>query len=88
MTWPVVRCRLFGFGGGSDLKELCKLKKKELQALLPQLAAALATTPLFMCRKCGRVAPEKGWLCKPSAVSKVLSDSPGDFELMQSAEGN
>jgi len=72
----------------SILKELCKLKKKELHALLPQLAAALGDSHLYMCRKCARVAPDKGWLCKPTAVSKLVEESPHDMELMHSAEGS
>ena len=56
------------------LKELCKLKKKELQAILPGLAEALGSCQ-FLCRKCARVAPEKNWLCKPLLISKLLAES-------------
>lgn len=64
------------------MKELCKLKKMELHALLPVLAASLFDSNLYMCRKCARVAPDKRWLCKPSAVSKLLEETPQDMELM------
>jgi len=55
------------------MKSLCKLKKDDLRAVLPQLAAAAANSP-FICKKCGRIAPDKDWLCKPVLISKVASE--------------
>ncbi len=45
-------------------RPLCKLKKDQLTALLPELAKEIATSR-FLCRKCARAAPSKTMLCKP-----------------------
>jgi hypothetical protein len=52
------------------VKALCKYKKSELEQILPVVAAAGGEVR-FICRKCARLAPKKGWLCKPLAIKKV-----------------
>jgi len=48
------------------MRELCKLKKDEIRALLPQLCSSQ-----FICKKCARAAPDKTWLCKPISIAKL-----------------
>lgn len=54
------------------MKSLCKYKKDELEAFLP-VVAATANEVRFVCRKCARLAPKKGWLCKPLALKKIAT---------------
>ncbi|WP_145077035.1 hypothetical protein [Aureliella helgolandensis] len=49
-------------------KPLCKLKKTQLQKLLPEIAADLPNCR-YICRKCARVAHSKRHLCKPQSIS-------------------
>jgi hypothetical protein len=51
-------------------KPLCKLKKDQLAAVLPLLAAEVAQSR-FICRRCARVATSKKWLCKPEPIEKM-----------------
>ncbi len=47
------------------MKELCKLKKAELQQRVAEIAERWDQC-VHLCNKCGRVAPSKKWLCKPT----------------------
>lgn len=51
-------------------RPICKLDRKELEKLLPLIAAG-ALQGRFICRKCGRVAESKKLLCKPMSIDKV-----------------
>jgi len=51
-------------------KSLCKLKKDQLAEVLPVLAAEVAESR-FICRRCGRMAKAKKWLCKPESIEKI-----------------
>ena len=51
-------------------KSLCKLKKDQIAAVLPLLAAEVAQSR-YICRRCARVAGSKKWLCKPESIEKV-----------------
>jgi len=53
-------------------KQICKLKKDQLAAVLPILAAEAAQSR-YICRRCGRVARSKKWLCKPASIDKIVS---------------
>jgi hypothetical protein len=55
------------------MRELCKLKKDEIRALLPQLC-----TSHYICRKCARAAPDKTWLCKPISIAKLSKMNAAD----------
>jgi len=55
-------------------KSLCKLKKDQIAAILPILAAEIAQSR-FICRRCGRVAKSKKWLCKPGSIEKIAAHS-------------
>jgi hypothetical protein len=49
-------------------KEICEWTKTQLRdnfALLSRIVAQ----PTFACTKCGRVANDKKWLCKPKKLS-------------------
>ncbi len=48
------------------MRELCKLKKDEIRALLPQLC-----TSRYLCKRCARAAPDKTWLCKPVSIANL-----------------
>jgi hypothetical protein len=60
-------------------KPLCKLKKDQLATVLPILAAEI-TESRFICRRCGRAAKSKKWLCKPGSIEKVAGDHPVEQE--------
>jgi hypothetical protein len=53
-------------------KSLCKLKKDQIAAFLPLLAAEVSQSR-YICRRCARVAKSKKWLCKPESIEKVAS---------------
>ncbi|MEM9826230.1 MAG: hypothetical protein AAF958_06560 [Planctomycetota bacterium] len=48
-------------------KTLCKLKDKELRLRVVVIAEGWDRAN-FLCRKCGRVAADKKWLCKAMAM--------------------
>lgn len=52
-------------------KAICKWSKSQLAERLPVVAAE-ARSARYVCRKCGRVAQSKSWLCKPSSIEKML----------------
>ena len=54
-------------------KHLCDLKKSLKTELA--LFASLVDGPTHICRKCGRVANNKKWLCKPISLEKVRQSS-------------
>lgn len=58
-------------------KTLCKLKKDQLAAVLPILAAEVAQSR-FICRRCGRVARSKKWLCKPETIERIAGEAQFD----------
>jgi hypothetical protein len=47
-----------------DTKSICKWDKDEIKDELDKLIK-IVTPPKFICRKCGRVAKESDYLCKP-----------------------
>lgn len=47
-----------------EKKHLCKWDKDEIKDDLDKLKG-IVVPPRFICRKCGRVAKESGYLCKP-----------------------
>ena len=48
-------------------KKLCKWKKGDVEDDFDELRKIVAK-PAYVCRKCGRVADKKKWLCKPEAL--------------------
>ncbi len=46
------------------MKTICKWEKDEVRDDLEKLKE-LVNPPHFICRKCGRVAKESDYLCKP-----------------------
>lgn len=50
------------------MKSICKLSKRELAELLPELCQLEDLK--YVCKKCGRLAPQKGQLCKPLPITK------------------
>lgn len=48
----------------SDKNSLCKWKKERIEAQMDKLKDIVAK-PKFICKKCGRAATTKKWLCKP-----------------------
>lgn len=49
-------------------KRLCKWKKGEYEDAFDALSAVVAK-PKFACRRCGRAAVAKKWLCKPAKLA-------------------
>ena len=45
-------------------KSLCKLKKKEIEKKLHELAH-IVDKPRYICKDCARSAHDKNFLCKP-----------------------
>jgi len=45
-------------------KHLCKWDKDRIQEKINALMK-IVKNPSFICRKCGRAANDKKWLCKP-----------------------
>lgn len=52
---------------GKDKKTICEWDKDEIKDDLDKLKA-IVTPPKFICRKCGRVAKESDYLCKPEKL--------------------
>lgn len=52
---------------GKDKKTICEWNKDEIKNDLDKLKA-IVTPPKFICRKCGRVAKESDYLCKPEKL--------------------
>jgi hypothetical protein len=52
---------------GKDNKTLCKWDKDDIKDDLDKLKG-IVTPPRFICRKCGRVAKDESYLCKPVAL--------------------
>jgi hypothetical protein len=48
-------------------KKLCKWKKGEYEKSFDTLSAVVAK-PVYACRRCGRAASAKKWLCKPAKL--------------------
>jgi hypothetical protein len=48
---------------GGTMKTLCKIRPKEYEAMMPQIKS-IVSAPKYLCKKCLRVASEKGALCK------------------------
>jgi uncharacterized protein YjaG (DUF416 family) len=56
------------------MKELCKLKKSDLHDRVAEIAQRWDEC-IFLCKKCGRIAPEMSWLCKPKKVTSSQTES-------------
>jgi len=50
-----------------DGKRLCKWDKDDIDEKLDKLKG-IVVPARFICRKCGRVAKESGYLCKPAEL--------------------
>lgn len=50
------------------IRTLCKLVKRDYLKKHFKEYQELVTNPLFICRKCGRVAKEKQYLCRPVLI--------------------
>ncbi|TWU58764.1 hypothetical protein Poly51_15440 [Rubripirellula tenax] len=57
------------------MKELCKLKKTELQQRVSEITQRWDEC-VFLCKKCGRIAPEKQWLCKAKSLKARPKPKP------------
>jgi len=55
--------RITGETMGS-IKTLCDWKKEQIANCFEEIRA-IVVDPHFICRKCGRVAGEEKWLCRP-----------------------
>ena len=53
----------------TKIKNLCKWKKKQIADKFDEFSA-LVIPAGYICRKCGRVAAEAGYLCKPKKIEK------------------
>ncbi|WP_310440380.1 hypothetical protein [Sulfuricurvum sp.] len=51
------------------MKELCKLKKNELDIHFKKILK-IVSKPKFICEKCARVAKDKKYLCNPLPLKK------------------
>jgi hypothetical protein len=52
----------------TQIKVLCKIKKTEIEPLLPELLCVI-TPAKFVCIKCLRTARGKKWLCKAKKLT-------------------
>jgi rubrerythrin len=52
---------------GKDKKTLCKWDKDDIRDDLDKLKKIVAS-PKYICRKCGRVAKDEEFLCKPEKL--------------------
>lgn len=52
---------------GKDKKTICEWDKDKIKDDIDKLKA-IVTPPKFICRKCGRVAKESEYLCKPEKL--------------------
>ena len=50
-----------------ETKHLCKWDKEEIKDNLEKIKGIVAK-PRFVCRKCGRAAKDKDFLCKPEEL--------------------
>lgn len=50
-----------------DTKHLCKRDKEQIKSSFGKLKDLVAR-PRFVCRKCGRVATDSVYLCKPEEL--------------------
>ena len=66
------------------IRTLCKLVKKDLLKKNFKEYQELVTDPHFICRKCGRVAKEKQYLCKPVLI--LMEVKLKDSEMLQDNE--
>jgi hypothetical protein len=64
---PVIRDESEMKQMSDDQKTLCKYKKEKLEEHF-ELIKTIVRDPKFICKKCGRVAAQKEWLCKPIAL--------------------
>jgi hypothetical protein len=55
--------------GKKEKIKLCKLTKKEFINTNLKEYSELVKNPKFVCTKCGRVAGEKKYLCKPMELN-------------------
>jgi hypothetical protein len=62
-------------------RTLCKLVKHDYLKKHFQEYQELVLDPLFICHKCGRVAREKHYLCRPVLIKKEAESS--EVEAMQ-----
>ncbi len=49
------------------MKPLCKWGKKKIQAHFDEVAEIISN-PKFICKKCGRIAGNKKYLCKGTSL--------------------
>lgn len=61
------------------MKSICKLTKRELADILPEVCQVQDLK--FVCRKCGRLSPQKNRLCKPLPIAKCVTSSRGKDAL-------
>jgi rubrerythrin len=57
------------------IRTLCKLVKRDYLKKNFKEFQELVTDPLFICRKCGRVAKEKQYLCRPVLILMEAEDN-------------
>lgn len=53
----------------SRMKELCKLKKNDLQSSIAKIIK-ITNSPEYICTNCARVANEKKYLCHPMKMKE------------------
>ncbi|GAA4470634.1 hypothetical protein SH528x_002729 [Novipirellula sp. SH528] len=51
-------------------KAICKWDRREIEDSLPLLLAE-ARSSTYVCKKCGRTASEKAYLCKPVSEKDI-----------------
>ncbi|MGF1683055.1 hypothetical protein [Photobacterium minamisatsumaniensis] len=56
-------------------KSLCKYRRIEIADKFAEISK-IVSTPNFICSSCARVASDKTYLCKPSALTSQLTTSP------------
>ncbi len=55
------------------MKPICKLSKRDLADLLPEICQIEQLK--YVCKKCGRLAPQENRLCKPLKIAKFTHSS-------------
>jgi acetyl-CoA carboxylase alpha subunit len=74
------------------IRTLCKLVKRDFLKKNFKEYQELVTDPHFICRKCGRVAKEKQYLCKPVLILMEVKEKDSitlqgkEIELLQENE--